>query len=179
MMRERIWLPLRLSDTAFVVPDEKAGRFAAYYAARHLPGGADLRHMSRSLFSETTYTGVGFGLGFAVTMQPERTLLAASAGDYFWVGMASTSFWIDPLECVDPGDSSLGSHYPIIDGPTMPAVIGASTVAALRVRAPAYLWLTRLRKGGNSKRQSGSRAARAWQRPAASYSRRRSRSSAR
>jgi len=66
--------------------------------ANHLPGGADLRQMSRALFSETTYTGVGFGLGFAVTMQPERTLMAGSAGDYFWGGMASTSFWVDPVE---------------------------------------------------------------------------------
>jgi CubicO group peptidase (beta-lactamase class C family) len=64
----------------------------------HLPGGGDLRNMSRSLFSETTYAGVGFGLGFAVTMQPERTLIAGTAGDYFWGGMASTSFWVDPLE---------------------------------------------------------------------------------
>jgi CubicO group peptidase (beta-lactamase class C family) len=64
----------------------------------HLPGGDDLRNLSRSLFSETTYAGVGFGLGFAVTMKPERTLIAGSAGDCFWGGMASTSFWIDPLE---------------------------------------------------------------------------------
>jgi CubicO group peptidase (beta-lactamase class C family) len=64
----------------------------------HLPDGADLRRMSRSLFSESTYAGVGFGLGFAVTIQPERTLIAGSTGDYFWGGMASTSFWVDPLE---------------------------------------------------------------------------------
>ena len=54
--------------------------------------------MSRSLFSETAYTGVGFGLGFAVTMHPERTLMAGPMGDYFWGGMASTLFWVDPAE---------------------------------------------------------------------------------
>ena len=38
----------------------------------HLPGGVDLTELSRSLFSEATYDGVGFGLGFAVTMDPAR-----------------------------------------------------------------------------------------------------------
>lgn len=64
----------------------------------HLPGSSDLRELSRSLFSETTYTGVGFGLGLAVTLWPERTLMPGSAGDCFWGGMASCSFWIDPRE---------------------------------------------------------------------------------
>ena len=38
--------------------------------SNHLPGGLDLPGMSRSLFSEATYNGIGFGLGFAVTMEP-------------------------------------------------------------------------------------------------------------
>jgi CubicO group peptidase (beta-lactamase class C family) len=50
------------------------------------------------LFSEATYAGVGFGLGFAVTLDPARTLAAGSPGDCFWGGMASTYFWIDPVE---------------------------------------------------------------------------------
>ena len=35
-------------------------------ASNHLPGGQDLTELSRSLFSESTNAGVGFGLGFAV-----------------------------------------------------------------------------------------------------------------
>ncbi|MGH8919606.1 MAG: serine hydrolase domain-containing protein, partial [Actinomycetes bacterium] len=38
-------------------------RTVAYMASNHLPGGADLEHFGRPLFSETTYDGVGFGLG--------------------------------------------------------------------------------------------------------------------
>ena len=38
--------------------------------ANHLPGGKDLPELSLSLFSEATYAGVGFGLGFAVTHEP-------------------------------------------------------------------------------------------------------------
>lgn len=66
--------------------------------ANHLPGGADLPSLSRSMFSETIYEGVGFGLGFAVTEEPAKTLVPCSAGDFFWGGAASTSFWIDPKE---------------------------------------------------------------------------------
>ncbi len=67
-------------------------------ASNHLPGGLDLPGMSRSLFSEATYNGIGFGLGFAVTMEPAKTLIPGSAGEYNWGGAATTSFWIDPAE---------------------------------------------------------------------------------
>jgi len=66
--------------------------------ANHLPGGKDIHSLSRSMFSESTYAGVGFGLGFATTLNPALTLLPGSAGDFFWGGMASTYFWIDPRE---------------------------------------------------------------------------------
>jgi CubicO group peptidase (beta-lactamase class C family) len=64
----------------------------------HIPGGFDLPTVSRSMFSEATLNGVGFGLGFAVVMDPAKTLLAGSAGEYNWGGMASTAFWVDPAE---------------------------------------------------------------------------------
>jgi CubicO group peptidase (beta-lactamase class C family) len=64
----------------------------------HLPGGKDLPALSRSLFSESTYDGVGFGLGFSVTLDPARTLIPGSRGEFAWGGMASTAFWIDPAE---------------------------------------------------------------------------------
>ncbi len=66
--------------------------------ANHLPGGGTLDDWSISLFSEAGYAGVGFGLGVAVTTDPARSLLLGSAGEYFWGGMASTAFWIDPRE---------------------------------------------------------------------------------
>lgn len=66
--------------------------------SNHLPGGRDLTELSRSLFSEATLAGVGFGLGFAVTMNPALTLLSGSAGEYYWGGAATTSFFIDPAE---------------------------------------------------------------------------------
>jgi CubicO group peptidase (beta-lactamase class C family) len=70
----------------------------ALMTANHLPNGLDLPAMSRSLFSEATYNGIGFGLGFSVTMDPAKTLIPGSRGEYSWGGAATTSFWIDPAE---------------------------------------------------------------------------------
>jgi CubicO group peptidase (beta-lactamase class C family) len=66
----------------------------------HLPGKSDLATMSRSLFSEATNAGVGFGLGFAVTEDVAKTMIPGSAGEYYWGGMFSTAFFIDPVERV-------------------------------------------------------------------------------
>jgi len=66
--------------------------------SNHLPGGVDLPALSRSMFSEATNSGIGFGLGFAVTMDPAKALLPGSAGEYFWGGAAGTAFWVDPAE---------------------------------------------------------------------------------
>ncbi|MCW8278459.1 beta-lactamase family protein [Pseudomonas sp. PCH199] len=63
-----------------------------------LPGGADLAAVSQSLFSEAGNTGTGFGLGFAMTLDPARALLPGNEGEYFWGGMHSTAFFVDPVE---------------------------------------------------------------------------------
>jgi CubicO group peptidase (beta-lactamase class C family) len=70
----------------------------ALMTSNHLPGGRTLPEMSRSLFSEATYHGIGFGLGFSVTLDPAQTLILGSPGEYAWGGAATTSFWIDPAE---------------------------------------------------------------------------------
>lgn len=66
--------------------------------ANHLPGGADLASVSMSGFSETANDGVGFGLGFACKLDPVRNGYPASRGSFYWGGMASTLFWVDPAE---------------------------------------------------------------------------------
>lgn len=63
-----------------------------------LPGGADLTQMSSSLFSEANNAGTGFGLGFGVTIDPARALVPGSAGEFFWGGIFSTAFFVDPVE---------------------------------------------------------------------------------
>jgi CubicO group peptidase (beta-lactamase class C family) len=63
----------------------------------HLKGGSDLTSMALGAFSETSNAGVGFGLGFAVTLD-EVTTGTLGQGDYYWGGAASTIFWVDPKE---------------------------------------------------------------------------------
>jgi CubicO group peptidase (beta-lactamase class C family) len=64
----------------------------------HLPGNTDLATMSRSLFSEAQNAGTGFGLGFAVTTDVARSMMPGSVGEYYWGGMFSTAFFVDPVE---------------------------------------------------------------------------------
>jgi CubicO group peptidase (beta-lactamase class C family) len=61
----------------------------------HLPG--DLSSLAIGAFSETAYEGVGFGLGFATSLDDVSTG-SLGAGDYYWGGAASTIFWVDPVE---------------------------------------------------------------------------------
>ncbi len=70
----------------------------ALMTANHLPGGGDLVQHSQSLFSEADNAGIGFGLGFATTMDPAAALIPCSAGDFYWGGMYSTAFFVDPAE---------------------------------------------------------------------------------
>jgi CubicO group peptidase (beta-lactamase class C family) len=162
-LREEIFEPLGMVDTAFHVPAEKVRRFAANYGRRpdktlallddpetsaylreprfhsgggglvstledyhrfcemlrrggevdgrrlvgartlalmhknHLAGGRSLTEMAIDSFSETATQGVGFGLGFAMTLD-EVQAGSLGQGDYYWGGAASTIFWVDPVE---------------------------------------------------------------------------------
>ena len=69
-----------------------------YMTRNHLPGGADLEAFGRPLFAETQFDGVGFGLGFSVSLEPVANKVLASPGEYAWGGAASTAFWCDPVE---------------------------------------------------------------------------------
>jgi CubicO group peptidase (beta-lactamase class C family) len=42
--------------------------------------------------------GYGFGLGFAVRLQRGIAYVPGSVGQYFWGGLAGTTFWVDPAE---------------------------------------------------------------------------------
>ncbi|MFP6654892.1 MAG: serine hydrolase domain-containing protein [Myxococcota bacterium] len=66
--------------------------------SNHLPTGRDLMDFATGAFSETTYAGVGFGLGFSVLLDPAKSQVVGSPGEFAWGGAASTAFWIDPSE---------------------------------------------------------------------------------
>jgi CubicO group peptidase (beta-lactamase class C family) len=75
-------------------------RTLAYMTRNHLPGGGTLMQLGRGMFAETAYDGVGFGLGFGVNVDPVRSKVHTSLGEFTWGGLASTAFWVDPVEQV-------------------------------------------------------------------------------
>jgi CubicO group peptidase (beta-lactamase class C family) len=64
----------------------------------HLPGGADLAGIAIGRYSESLYEGVGFGLGFSVSLDPARSRVSGTPLEFAWGGAASTLFWVDPVE---------------------------------------------------------------------------------
>lgn len=69
-----------------------------YMRTNQLPNNADMAAMGQPVWSETSYEGIGFGLGFAVVLDPVKAHIITSVGEHHWGGAASTFFWIDPKE---------------------------------------------------------------------------------
>ncbi|MEM1229784.1 MAG: serine hydrolase domain-containing protein [Pseudomonadota bacterium] len=67
-----------------------------YMRTNQLPGGGDMASMGQPVWSETSYDGIGFGLGFAVVLDPVKANIITHPGEHHWGGAASTFFWIDP-----------------------------------------------------------------------------------
>ena len=161
-LQQRIFDPLKMEDTGFIVPDDKRARFAAnyvphpkggvmlfddpatsrYLGARRMESGGgglasttgdylkfcmmmrnkgtlhgerllgrktvelmtmnhlrgDMGDMGQARFSESSYLGIGFGLGFSVMLDPAKAQILGSPGEYAWGGAASTAFWVDRAE---------------------------------------------------------------------------------
>jgi CubicO group peptidase (beta-lactamase class C family) len=151
-LRQQLFAPLGMSDTAFHVPVPLQARLAESFAkdpdtgsgvqlinVKSAPkfesGGGGLvstaadyarflqmllnrgrldgvRYLSRKTIELMTadhlgtitgapdllLPGYGFGLGFAVRLQPGMAHVPGSVGQYFWGGLAGTTFWVDPQE---------------------------------------------------------------------------------
>jgi CubicO group peptidase (beta-lactamase class C family) len=67
----------------------------AFMRRNHLKG--DIASMGPASFAEQPMEGMGFGLGGSVVLEPGRTRVPGSVGDFSWGGMASTFFWTDPI----------------------------------------------------------------------------------
>ena len=75
------------------------GRKTVEYMRRnHLPENRDMAAMGQPVWSETSYEGIGFGLGFAVVLDPVKAQILTSVGEHHWGGAASTFFWLDAEE---------------------------------------------------------------------------------
>jgi CubicO group peptidase (beta-lactamase class C family) len=63
----------------------------------HLPGNADRRAFGSPVHQEPGNAGLGFGLGVSVVVNPDLTQSPAAEGAFGWSGVATTTFWVDPL----------------------------------------------------------------------------------
>ena len=98
----------RFTDMLLGTADSPAGeldgvrllseRTVRLMTANHLPGNQDLESFGRPIYAESAFGGVGFGLGFAVVLDPVVNKSLGSAGEFNWGGAASTTFWVDPAE---------------------------------------------------------------------------------
>ena len=72
---------------------------SATWRTNHLPGGVDLEAFGQSTFAETTFDGVGFGLGFSVVQDPAANKVLSSPGE-FVLGRrrVAPAFFVDPVE---------------------------------------------------------------------------------
>ena len=68
----------------------------ALMMSNHL--GGDMAAMGQARFSESSYAGIGFGLGFSVMLDPAAAQIVGTPGECAWGGAASTGFWVDPAE---------------------------------------------------------------------------------
>ncbi len=82
---------LRCAGAGLVSPST-----CSFMMRNHLPG--DIASMGPSSFAELPMDGMGFGIGGAVVLDPAIARCPGSVGDFGWGGMASTFFWVDPVE---------------------------------------------------------------------------------
>ncbi|MDA0302414.1 MAG: serine hydrolase [Chloroflexi bacterium] len=73
-------------------------RTLEYMVANHLPGGVEFADIVVNPLSTWITKGTGFGLGFAVLMDPVKAGVLGTEGEYYWNGAFSTSFFVSPNE---------------------------------------------------------------------------------
>jgi CubicO group peptidase (beta-lactamase class C family) len=81
----------------------------------HLPDDTDLETLATDSFSETSYAGVGFGLGMSVVTDRRKNKSLTTEGTFGWGGAASTAFWVDPVE-----DLTVGFYTQLLPSGTYP-----------------------------------------------------------
>ena len=69
-------------------------------APNHLPGGGDLGLRPPGGYGEIGFDGMGFGLRLRRVAGTGGHPGGRAAGEYYWGGLASTIFWVDPVEDV-------------------------------------------------------------------------------
>ncbi len=64
--------------------------------SQHL--SSDLAHIGLDAKLPLGLRGISYGLGVGIMLDPAQAQVLGTKGDYFWSGLANTSFFIDPQE---------------------------------------------------------------------------------
>ncbi len=75
-----------------------AAETVALMTTNQLPG--KLLPLSFNSVAPGPFNGYGFGLGYAINMDPSNTAAAGSRGDFGWGGLADTYCWVDPEQAL-------------------------------------------------------------------------------
>jgi CubicO group peptidase (beta-lactamase class C family) len=73
-------------------------RTLEFMTMNHLPAGGDLGSLDGKHYAVDARAGIGFGLGFAVLLDPTTAQVIGTPGEYYWGGAASTAFFVSPNE---------------------------------------------------------------------------------
>lgn len=73
-------------------------RTVEWMVTNHLSGGTDMFSISLPGYTEMNRPGVGFGLGFSVSLDPAKMAENVGVGTFGWAGLAGTFFYCDPVE---------------------------------------------------------------------------------
>jgi len=112
VLAERVYRPLKMTDTTLLVPMDRRARVLSpqtvvFMTADHL--GV----ISRGTGS-AAWPGYTWGLGVAVRQDKGIAPIPGSSGDFYWPGAFATYWWADPKEelaVVFMTQSPLGRHY--------------------------------------------------------------------
>ncbi|MEJ2088426.1 MAG: serine hydrolase [Gammaproteobacteria bacterium] len=95
-LETRLFGPLAMNDTGFVVPHNKLGSLDGVRILS--PKTVELMTTNHLGDIPMGRPGTGFGLDFAVALDQGEIGEVGSPGEYNWGGAAGTRFWVDPEE---------------------------------------------------------------------------------
>ena len=100
-------------------------RTVAFMTSDQLPpdisySPAALQILEPTAAAPTPRDGQGFGLGFAVRTQEGRNPRPGSPGEFYWLGIWGTAFWVDPSEKLI---AVLMVQVPAVQGPHYQSLI--------------------------------------------------------
>lgn len=82
-------------------------------------------HVKSGVLEEMGIEGLGWGLGFCVVADDQKTMMPATNGDFWWSGRFGTQFWISPTHRTVVVVMQQTERGPYSDLPFAPSIVQA------------------------------------------------------